>query len=278
MEQANGITRGGTVDADPYVIRSEMHVVQLLRRTGEKVAASLRASGSIVDDQDYSDALSLRELVVSSSRRLDPQEQVIQPMGSLVLARQRRNANGMDTDEAEDSVDPLSISTSPEMIESGDMAFYNPYMCVSPFMIGVGDSGRSAVPDGSQHAMQVRQISATIIFNLALVEHSLHPSGTQTLGLYQLASVLCSESIEVDSFPSALNIALVNNIAVWCYDNGDQRGTAPCLDYLQRILRKNSRNQRSSNARVFLSALQVKQLNTNILWMLFPQVIASPAA
>lgn len=109
-----------------------------------------------------------------------------------------------------------------------------------------------------------RKESATVIFNLALVDHLRNRASTQAVQLYELAMTLLTGEV-VDE----LGIALMNNIAAWCFENGDSEGTMACLSHLNNFLGACSG---------LLDQEQRDGLQANVLWMANSSYVASPAA
>jgi hypothetical protein len=109
-----------------------------------------------------------------------------------------------------------------------------------------------------------RKESATVIFNLALVDHLKNRCSEQAVQLYELAMTLLTGDI-VDT----LGIALMNNIGVWCYENGDTDGTMTCMGHLSNFL---------SSCSASMNEEQRDGLRANILWLTNPPFAASPAA
>jgi hypothetical protein len=74
--------------------------------------------------------------------------------------------------------------------------------------------------------------SATIIFNLALVDHLKNPFSDHAIALYELALKLRSGLFKED----VSGIALINNIGVWCYENGDIDSAMNCMSHLSHYV------------------------------------------
>ena len=109
-----------------------------------------------------------------------------------------------------------------------------------------------------------RRESATIIFNLALVDHMKHRCSEQAVALYELAMTLMTgDTVDI------LGIALVNNIGVWCYETGDIDGALTCMVHLSSFL--------SAGSALLVDQEEKEGLNSNILWLTQPP-FASPAA
>lgn len=109
-----------------------------------------------------------------------------------------------------------------------------------------------------------RNESATIIFNLALVDHLKNRASQQAVQLYELAMTLLTGEV-VDE----LGVALMNNIGAWCYENGDLEGTMTCIGHLSIFL---------GSCSGLLNEEQRDGLQANVLWMTNSSYIASPAA
>lgn len=128
----------------------------------------------------------------------------------------------------------------------------------SPFLF------RRPMPLKADDDIPTRKESATVIFNLALVDHLKNRCSEQAVQLYELALTLLTGDI-VD----ALGIALMNNIGVWCYENGDMDGTMTCMGHLSTFL---------GSCGSAVNQEQRDGLQANILWLTNPPFAASPAA
>jgi hypothetical protein len=130
-------------------------------------------------------------------------------------------------------------------------SLYSPYLYCHPIRLQEGA------------AFSSRRESATIIYNLALVDHMKHRCSEQSVALYELAMTLMTgDTVDI------LGIALVNNIGVWCYENGDIDGALICMDHLSSFLNAGS---------ALVDQEEKEGLNSNILWLTHPP-FASPAA
>lgn len=118
------------------------------------------------------------------------------------------------------------------------------------------------LPNDSQ--LSTRSESATIIFNLALVDHIKNRTSAQVVQLYELAMTLLAGDVV-----EGLGIALMNNIGVWCYENGDMDSTLVFMRHLSKVLV-------ASETR--LSFQERHGIRSNILWLTNPPIVASPAA
>jgi hypothetical protein len=138
---------------------------------------------------------------------------------------------------------------------SGDVAsdsLYTPFLFSKPLRLETN-------PD-----LSTRRESATIIFNLALVDHLKNHCSEQAVALYELAMTLVTGDV-VD----ILGIALINNIGVWCYENGDMDGALACMGHLANFI---------GSCHSFIDAEEKVGLQSNILWLMNPPFTASPAA
>jgi hypothetical protein len=151
----------------------------------------------------------------------------------------------------------LKTSTSMQSRETwesfaADSSLYSPFLFTDPIRIG---TDRKASP---------RRESAAIIFNLALVDHLKSRSSEQAVALYELAMTLLTGAT-VD----LLGVALMNNIGVWCYENGDLDGSLKCMAHLHSF---------SCAADCEMGSEQRDGLQSNMLWLTNPPFAASPAA
>ena len=120
-----------------------------------------------------------------------------------------------------------------------------------------------SIPD-TVDSVAARMSSATIIFNLALVDHLSNRFSTQAISLYELASTLIS------GYPcNTLGLALLNNIGVWCYESGDTTASERCMKELLKLVEKHGDSMDPRERQGVLN---------NIHWFLNPHFTASPAA
>jgi hypothetical protein len=109
-----------------------------------------------------------------------------------------------------------------------------------------------------------RRESATIIFNLALVDHLKNRHSSQAVALYELAmTLLTGDNVDL------LGLSLMNNIGVWCFENGDHDGALACMAHLANFI---------GSCGSFITPEQKDGLQSNILWLMNPPFAASPAA
>lgn len=135
---------------------------------------------------------------------------------------------------------------------SADPSLYAPFLFTDPIRLGVDPN------------ITTRRESAAIIFNLALTEHLKSRCSEQAISLYELSmTLLAGDSVDV------LGISLMNNIGVWCYENGDRAGCAKCMAHLV-----NFTNAISAE----LDSEQSEGVQANILWLTHAPCSASPAA
>jgi hypothetical protein len=145
------------------------------------------------------------------------------------------------------------VATSTDL--NGDGIIYTPFLYCHPIRL---QTESSSAPRDS------RRDSATIIFNLALVDQMKHRRSQQAVALYELAmTLLTGDPVDM------LGIALVNNIGVWCCENGDEEGAWTCMGHLSNFVRAFGD---------FIGEEEREGLHSNILWLLNPPFAASPAA
>ena len=163
--------------------------------------------------------------------------------------------------ECHDSSPPHSIpllhdSESSSLYQSGVMdtvdGMYVPFIFCRPMRLP------------TYRQLPSRKESATIIFNLALVDHLTNRASEQAVQLYELAMSLVTGEI-VDE----LGVALMNNIGAWCYENSDLEGTLACIGHLSTFMGACSD---------LLNEEQKEGLQANVLWMSISSCVASPAA
>lgn len=143
-----------------------------------------------------------------------------------------------------------TIARAIESMGLGEV-LYQPHIFDDPFQIQAGE-------------VQVAKCSAVIIFNLALVDHLLNRSSIQAISLYELATtLLVNDRIE------ALGVALMNNIGVWCYENGNVTASERCMEHISKVLSTDSSILRLDT---------VCRIKTNIRRILHPSLLTSPAA
>jgi hypothetical protein len=129
---------------------------------------------------------------------------------------------------------------------------YSPYLYCHPIRLQEDTDSSS------------RRESATIIYNLALVDHMKHRCSEQAVALYELAMTLMTgDTVDI------LGVALVNNIGVWCYENGDIDGALTCMVHLSSFL--------NAGSTLLIDQEEKEGLNSNVLWLTQPP-FASPAA
>jgi hypothetical protein len=147
----------------------------------------------------------------------------------------------------------VPVATSTDV--NGDGTIYTPFLYCHPIRL------QTESPSAPRNS---RRDSATIIFNLALVDQMKHRGSQQAVALYELAmTLLTGDPVDM------LGIALVNNIGVWCCENGDEEGAWTCMGHL------------STFVRAFGDCIGEEEregLHSNILWLLNPPFGASPAA
>jgi hypothetical protein len=109
--------------------------------------------------------------------------------------------------------------------------YYEPFLFTRTFHVPedvVTETARTGVIDSAI----ARMSSSTIIYNLALVDHLSNRFSAQAMSLYELASTL------IAGHPcNMLGVALLNNIGVWCYENGDTNAAERCMKELLNLIR-----------------------------------------
>ena len=134
-----------------------------------------------------------------------------------------------------------------------DLSLYSPFLFASPIRLGMTQD------------MHSRKESATIIFNLALIDHLRNRDSEQAVALYELAMTLLEGEL-VDF----LGIALMNNIGVWCYENDDHDSALTCMNHVASFI---------VACDSVIDQEELDGLRRNVLWCsLNPQYTASPAA
>jgi hypothetical protein len=127
--------------------------------------------------------------------------------------------------------------------------------------------------------------SAKIIFNLALVEHVVDPSSQNVVSLYELSSKLLSKEYITD----LVQVAVINNIAVWFYENDNADAAQVCMEYLSKEInaqRKQSDESLSPTsatynhnvAFVHIPKKLMSLIKSNIEFILAPSCTVSAAA
>lgn len=111
---------------------------------------------------------------------------------------------------------------------------YSPRLLTKPLLLEAPSN------DPLVRAVRSGKESATIIFNLALLDHLNYTVSEQAIELYELALSLVRAGI--DEF-DILSISLLNNIGVWSYENGDIDGAEACMFQLVSILQHQHQQQ-----------------------------------
>lgn len=132
---------------------------------------------------------------------------------------------------------------------------YEPYIQDRPFLVDLP-------PTDGDGVLYARQTSASIIFNLTLVEHLLHRNNSQVVSLYQLAVDLI-----LSDRTSLLLVALINNMGVYHYEN-NMTASKRYMEHLRFILHSTLLSDREAAA----------QLCMNVRHILEPHFTVSPAA
>jgi hypothetical protein len=136
---------------------------------------------------------------------------------------------------------------------------FEPYLCSNPFSLPE-DASVSQL-----HDIQFsRSMTAVIIYNLALLNQVRSRSSRQVMSLYEL-----STSLLVNNENQRVSIAIINNIGVWCFDNGDNAAAQRCMEHLSKFV---------SCIGGIVSDDEREGIQRNILWILNPPFTVSPAA
>eukprot|EP00523_Entomoneis_sp_CCMP467_P008421 CAMPEP_0168734250 /NCGR_PEP_ID=MMETSP0724-20121128/8713_1 /TAXON_ID=265536 /ORGANISM="Amphiprora sp., Strain CCMP467" /LENGTH=456 /DNA_ID=CAMNT_0008781341 /DNA_START=205 /DNA_END=1575 /DNA_ORIENTATION=+ len=160
-------------------------------------------------------------------------------------------------------VNPSHGNNSNNNNTQNSLLTFEPFLYSKPFLIQEyqdsrqGSHSSTTTKSSSAYDMWTdRTVGSTLIFNLAWVEQSLQRSSPQAIHLYQMAaSLLClveqpspqrrnnssSSSSLLKALPkktqpalSVLSMALLNNMGVWLYENGDIFGAQLCMEHLSR--------------------------------------------
>ena len=76
-----------------------------------------------------------------------------------------------------------------------------------------------------------------IIFNLALMYHSNDRASTKAFSLYQIATALASTlPIPSDSESLMLNVAVLNNFGIWCFENQEYPSMVACFEEMTYLI------------------------------------------
>eukprot|EP00529_Nitzschia_sp_RCC80_P022340 CAMPEP_0113452694 /NCGR_PEP_ID=MMETSP0014_2-20120614/6977_1 /TAXON_ID=2857 /ORGANISM="Nitzschia sp." /LENGTH=481 /DNA_ID=CAMNT_0000344071 /DNA_START=435 /DNA_END=1880 /DNA_ORIENTATION=+ /assembly_acc=CAM_ASM_000159 len=116
---------------------------------------------------------------------------------------------------------------------------YTPRLLMKPLLL------EAPSDDLLVQAVRSGMESATIIFNLALLDHLNYTGSEQAIALYELAmSLVRTGSVSNNEFfVDPLSISLLNNLAVWSYENGDIDGAQACMFKLVSILQQHHQIQ-----------------------------------
>jgi hypothetical protein len=152
--------------------------------------------------------------------------QFIQKAESLMLSsRLNRISTGLDESSA--LVDlPLESESDSDTASLGKVRMHQ-----STFRLNVN----SCPIYGNQIETKLR--SAKIIFNLALVEHVVDPYSQNIVELYELSSNLITKEYIIDP----VQVAVINNIAVWFYENDNMDAAQLCMEYLGKEVEEHTK-------------------------------------
>ena len=154
------------------------------------------------------------------------------------------------------STDSLSASCVPPECRG-----YSPYMCWTPFPLA----------EDSDLQLNNQYTSAVIVFNLGLVHQWFSKYSPKTAAFYEISAALLSSVVSTMDDSLRLRISLLNNFAVWCFENADGDAMRISLDHLSGVLDDPVSTQ-------ILEPQVMQGMRTNIQWLLTPLNGGSPAA
>jgi hypothetical protein len=136
---------------------------------------------------------------------------------------------------------------------------YDPYLYKIPFRIS----------DDQQESPLLS--SSAIVFNMGLVHQMISRTGQKTADFYAIAaSILSIPPLLSDTL--LIRIALLNNLGVWCFENGEGGSMRTCMEQLSIVT---SEEEAEASA---LDAGVLAGVRSNIQWLLNPLNGGSPAA
>eukprot|EP00538_Stauroneis_constricta_P009155 CAMPEP_0119567716 /NCGR_PEP_ID=MMETSP1352-20130426/36752_1 /TAXON_ID=265584 /ORGANISM="Stauroneis constricta, Strain CCMP1120" /LENGTH=376 /DNA_ID=CAMNT_0007617003 /DNA_START=150 /DNA_END=1280 /DNA_ORIENTATION=+ len=262
------------ISRNKFVMRAEHHYANLVRQFGYPAAANNAAvAGTAI--VDGSSAIAALQAHHDDGKGGSIRDDSARNSFSAGSSDQRDGARAdvaapmMVCQEEDDAATPGMISSRSR---GGGNGTYAPYLWSQPLRLshnhhrhrqpGIASDGRHSPRDEDLTA--TRKDSAMIIFNLALLDQLRNERSAQAVALYELSMTLITGDL-VDE----LGIALVNNIGVWCYQNGDMEGAANCMRHLMHFLNK---------CDMSLDVKDKEGLHANVLWILSSPQLASPAA
>jgi hypothetical protein len=136
---------------------------------------------------------------------------------------------------------------------------YDPYLYKIPFNIA----------DDQQESPLLS--SSAIVFNMGLVHQMISRTAPKTADFYAIAaSILSIPPLLSDTL--LIRIALLNNLGVWCFENGEGDSMRTCMEQLSMVTSEEEADATAIDASVLAGA------RSNIQWLLTPLNGGSPAA
>jgi hypothetical protein len=204
---------------------------------------------------------------------MDDNEESAQEEYRCVTPEPSKNENHVSTNMSNNSTfntcennDQVSLPSDTSIVPLGDSITatnYLPYLCTNPLLLSeafhlVPSESSSPGRDDAASVM----MSCIIIFNLGLTHHLLNRSSYQAMIFYKIAASLLSSSSSssfvvpiisnttpISSSELLFRIVLLNNYAVWCYDNHQERDTMSiCFHQLVELLPQRWHGRRPASA------------------------------
>jgi hypothetical protein len=162
--------------------------------------------------------------------------------------------------------DRVSLPSDTSIVPLGDSKTttnYLPYLCTNPLLLSEAfhlDPSESSSPETDEAASVM--MSCIIIFNLGLTHHLLNRSSYQAMMFYKVAASLLlssssssfvvpilSNTTPISSSELLFRIVLLNNYAVWCYENHQERDIMSlCFHQLVELLPQRWRGRQPASA------------------------------
>lgn len=131
------------------------------------------------------------------------------------------------------------------------------------------------VPD---HSESIYISSSYIVFNMGLAHHLDRRIAPHSANYYEIAASMLSIDATLTPDTLLLRMALLNNLGVWCYENGEGDSMRTYMEELSLILTNenvegNTVVTSQSGSEAFFVGIR-----SNIQWLLTPLNGGSPAA
>jgi len=189
------------------------------------------------------------------------------PMRTTVMVSQESagdihllQVQGYDDYHHHDQPSASSSSRNDTTVVPLESRGYNPYLCLTPFLIPPNND-----------TVHNQYISALIVFNLGVVHQWFSRYSPKTAAFYEISAALLSNVAESTSESLRLRVCLLNNFAVWCFENADGEAMRTSLEHLSYMLDEPAISQ-------VLSTEMILGFRTNIQCLLTPRDGGSPAA